>query len=78
MILVLAQRNEVGSSTAMEYEGFKRSMDFLLGDGLDISTFVSDRYQTIAKHMREKLPDKTHYFNIWHLKKSKLDKGIHI
>ena len=52
----LQQRNEVGSSTAMEYEGFKRSMDFLLSDGLDISTLVSDRHQTIAKHMREKLP----------------------
>ena len=52
----------------MEYEGFKRTMDFLLRE-LDISTLVSDRHQTIAKHMREKLPNITHYFNIWHLKK---------
>ncbi|XP_028403949.1 uncharacterized protein LOC114526538 [Dendronephthya gigantea] len=65
----LIQRNEVGSSPAMEYEGFKRCMGFLLGEGLDLSTLVSDRHQTIAKHMREKLPNITHYFDLWHLKK---------
>jgi hypothetical protein len=54
----------------MEYEGFKRSMDFLLEE-INISTLVSDRHQTIAKHMREKLPKIIHYFDIWHLKKSK-------
>ena len=55
----------------MEYEGFKRSMEFFLGEGLNLSTLVSDRHQQIAKHMREKLPNITHYFDIWHLKKSK-------
>lgn len=53
----LVQRNEVGSSPAMEYEGFQRCMTFLLGCGLAISTFISDRYVSIAKHMREKLKD---------------------
>ncbi len=33
----------------------KRSMDFLLGEGLNLSTLVSDRHLQIAKHMREKL-----------------------
>ncbi|XP_028408273.1 uncharacterized protein LOC114530875 [Dendronephthya gigantea] len=65
----LIQRNEVGSSPAMEFEGFQRCLNFLLAEGLDISTFVSDRHQTIAKHMREKLPKIKHYFDIWHLKK---------
>jgi hypothetical protein len=46
-------------------------MDFLLASGLAISTFVSDRHTSIAKHMREKLPNITHYFDLWHLKKSK-------
>eukprot|EP00795_Rhopilema_esculentum_P004196 gene4196-20383_t len=34
-----------------------------------LSTFVSDRHTTIAKLMREQLPDITHYFDLWHLKK---------
>ena len=65
------QRNEVGSSTAMEYAAFQQCMDFLMGHSLDISTFVSDRHISIAKHMREKLTNITHYFDLWHLKKSK-------
>ena len=56
----------------MEYAGFCRSMEYLLGLGLVIKTFVSDRHSKIAKHVREKLPNITHYFDIWHLKKSML------
>ncbi|CAB4011359.1 uncharacterized protein LOC110233295 isoform X1, partial [Paramuricea clavata] len=65
----LVQRNEAGSSTAMEYHGFVRSMEYLLGCGLLIKTFVSDRHTSIAKHMREKLANIKQYFDIWHLKK---------
>ena len=65
----MSQRNEVGSSPAMEYEGFQRCMTFLLGCGLAIGTFISDRHVSIAKHMREKLKDITHYFDLWHIKK---------
>ncbi|XP_046863426.1 uncharacterized protein LOC124457186 [Xenia sp. Carnegie-2017] len=65
----LIQRNEVGSSTGMEFEGFQRCLNFLLDDGLNISTMVSDTHQTIAKYMREKQPRITHYFDLWHLKK---------
>ena len=67
----LFQRNEVGSSQAMEYAGFKNSIAHLKSENLQLSTFVSDRHTTIAKHMREQLPDITHYFDLWHLKKSK-------
>lgn len=67
--LFVSQRNEVGSSTAMEYEGFKRCMGYLLGCGLAIGKFISDRHVSIAKHMREKLADIIHYFDLWHLKK---------
>ena len=70
--LFLLQRNEVGNSSGMEYEGFCRSMEYLLGLGLVIKTFVSDRHLAIAKHMKEKLTHITHYFDIWHLKKSML------
>lgn len=61
----------MGSSNAIEYAAFQRCMDFLLGNGLPISTFVSDRHASITKHMREELTNITHYFDIWHLKKSK-------
>ncbi len=39
----------------MEYAGFCQSMEYLLGLGLVVKTFVSDRLFAIAKHMREKL-----------------------
>jgi hypothetical protein len=65
------QKNEAGNSLAMEYEGFKRSMDNLLKRNIPISTFVSDRHPSIAKHMWEKHKDITHYFDLWHLIKSK-------
>ena len=54
----------------MEYVGFTRCMDNAFKNGLDITTFVSDRHPTIAKHMREKLDNVTHYFDLWHLTKS--------
>ena len=63
------QRNEVGSSTAMEYEGFQRCMEFILAAGIAMSTFVSDRHTSIAKHMQEKLKNVRHYFDLCHLKK---------
>ena len=70
-VVYLLQRNEVGSSTALEYAGFQRAMTFLLGCGLAIGTFISDRHVSIAKHMREKLSNITHFFDLWHLKKRK-------
>ena len=59
----------------MEYAGFCQSMEYLLGLGLLVKTFVFDRHSTIAKHMREKLSNITHYFDIWHLKKSMFNFG---
>ena len=56
----------------MEYHGFVRSMQYLLDCGLLVKTFVSDRHTAIAKHMREKLANIKHYFDIWHLKRVRL------
>jgi hypothetical protein len=67
---LLFQRNETGSSQAMEYEGFQRCMEFLSNKELNMTTFVSDRHTSIQKHMREKLPKIIHYFDLWHIKKS--------
>ncbi|KAK3741189.1 hypothetical protein QZH41_012632 [Actinostola sp. cb2023] len=66
----LVQRNEAGNSGAMEMVGFKRSLSYLLGCGLVISTFISDRHSSIAKYMREQMTGITHYFDLLHLKKS--------
>eukprot|EP00795_Rhopilema_esculentum_P011457 gene11457-21665_t len=65
----LVQRNEIGSSTAMEFEGFKRSLQFLENNGLNVTTFISDRHLSIAKYFREERKDVLHYFDLWHLKK---------
>ena len=56
----------------MEYMGFQASMDYLLGCGLEIATLITDRHGSVTKHMREQLPEIIHYFDLWHLKKSKL------
>ncbi|XP_068757455.1 uncharacterized protein [Montipora capricornis] len=65
----LIQRNQAGSSPAMEFMGFKQCMDYLLGCGVLITTFISDRHTTIASHMKKVLTKIVHYFDIWHLKK---------
>ena len=55
----------------MEFMGFKECMNFLLGYGIVITSFISDRHVSIASHMRKVLTGITHYFDIWYLKKSK-------
>ena len=71
IISIYHQRNQAGSSPAMEFMGFKACMDYLTGCGLLPKAFVSDRHVSIAAYMRKSLPNITHYFDIWHLKKSK-------
>ncbi len=55
----------------MEFMAFKLSMDYLITYGLYITTFISDRHTSIAKYMRDVLKKIVHYFDLWHLKKSK-------
>lgn len=55
----------------MEYLGFEKSMKYLEEVEIPISTFISDRHTKICQHMREKLDKIKHYFDLWHLKKSK-------
>ena len=61
------QRNQAG----MEFIGFKSCMEFLIGYGLLVTAFVSDRHVSIAAYMKKTLTKITLYFDIWHLKKSK-------
>ena len=55
----------------MEFEGFKRCLDFILNGGMIMSTLISDRHISIAKYMREEKKNIRHFFDLWHLKKSK-------
>ena len=71
ILFLLPQRNVAGSSPAMEYLAFQNCMQYLLGCGLPIGALITDRHMSIAKHMREQLPQITHYFDLWNLKKSK-------
>ena len=57
----------------MEFLAFKQCMEFLIAYGLTIATFISDRHVSIASHMKTVLSGIVHYFDIWHLKKSKND-----
>lgn len=55
----------------MEFMAFKLYMDYMITYGLTISTFISDRHSSIAKYMRTAVKNIVHYFDLWHLKKSK-------
>ena len=70
----------MGHSSGMEFMAFEKAFTFLLGTGLVIKSFISDRHTSIAKWMREDCPKKcrdlgkpvvAHFFDIWHIGKSK-------
>ena len=71
----------MGSSSAMEFEGHQRAFQFLLGTAMVITAFISDRHSQIARWMRVECPQRckalgkpviTHFFDLWHIAKSKL------
>jgi len=64
----------------MEFWGHQKAFAFLLGTGMIIKAFVSDRHLAITKWMREECPKECkkqrkpvikHYFDLWHIGKSK-------
>ena len=55
----------------MEFLAFKQCMEYLIGCDLTITTFISDRHTSIASHIQKDPKNIEHYFDIWHLKKSK-------
>eukprot|EP00795_Rhopilema_esculentum_P015902 gene15902-7235_t len=65
------ERNEVGSSQAMEFHAFKKALEFLLNSGVRVSHFVSDRHLAILACMKENHKDILHQIDLWHLKKSR-------
>ena len=55
----------------MEFMAFKLCMDYLFGNDINMGTFISDRHKTIASYMKKNLKKVIHYYDLWHLKKSK-------
>ena len=51
--MFLLYANEVGSSNAIELEDDKRSSQYLEEAGLHVDVFISDRYNGIAKWIRD-------------------------
>ena len=67
------QRNGAGSSQGMEYLAFQKGMEyFITHKNVAMKSFVTDRHYSIAKHMKEHMASVKHYFDLWHLRKSKL------
>lgn len=54
----------------MEKEGLVRGLDFLEKSGLEVGVLVTDRHPQIQKYLREKKPNITHYYDVWHCAKS--------
>ena len=74
------QTNQAGNSSGMEFLAFQKAFTFLLGTGMINKSFISDRHTSIAKWMREDCATKCndlgkpvvqHFFDIWHIAKSK-------
>ena len=53
----------------METEGFRRCRKELEVKGARLSP--TDRNRSITKYLREKMPDTAHFFDVWHIAKSK-------
>ena len=70
-LYILFQSNEVGSSVAMEKEGFVRCIMFLYAVGIAVSTLVTDKHTGIRKWVADNMTI-DHRFDVWHIAKSKL------
>jgi hypothetical protein len=55
----------------MEYLAFQHSMARLKQEQIKLDSLVTDRHSSITKHMRENEKSVKHYFDLWHLRKSK-------
>ena len=55
----------------MEYLAFQRCMDHVGKEEILLDPLITDRHNSISKHMRENMKEVEHYFDLWHLRKSK-------
>ncbi|KAM7300964.1 uncharacterized protein ISCGN_016538 [Ixodes scapularis] len=61
------QSTEVKSSSHMEMEGLKRSLEFLLSRGLSEHVLVTDRHIGVNAFMKDRNSDVKHRFDAWHI-----------
>ena len=66
----LGQSNEVKGAYHCEKEGFELAVNFIGKER--IGTLVTDRHRQIASWIRENLTNVKHYYDVWHIAKSKL------
>ena len=55
----------------MEKEGLVRSLNFLEDSGVTGTSIVTDRHPQIQKFLREEMDYMVHYYDVWHISKSK-------
>jgi len=65
----LVQVNEVTNSNAMELEGLKRCLNYLL-PLLSVHSITTDRHPSVQKYLRDCYSNIVHYFDVWHVAKS--------
>ena len=65
----VVQVTEVISSNAMEYEGCRRTLNFLLDKEVPIRCLTTDRHTTVTARMKSDHPSIKHQYDVWHLSK---------
>ena len=65
----VVQVSEVTSSNAMEKEGFKRCIESLEGDRVEIDRIATDRHVSISSFMNKERAQINHQYDVWHLSK---------
>ena len=55
----------------MEPEALKRTLKHLKDNELNVTTIVTDRHRSVEKILSEDHKDIVHYFDIWHVARSK-------
>ena len=65
----VVQVTEVTSSNAMEFEGCKRTLNFVLGKEIPVRCLTTDRHTTITARIRSDYPSVKHQYDVWHLSK---------
>ena len=63
----LIQSSETSSSVAMEKEGLRRSLNYLLERNVSINTIATDRHRGVGALMKIYI---THQYDVWHMAKS--------
>ena len=65
----LIQSSETGSSVAMEKEGLRRSLNYLLEQDVSIITIATDRHRGVGALMKSDYSHISHQYDVWHMAK---------